>query len=62
MTDKQILLIEDNADDRDLTIRAFKKSNVPNPVAVASDGADALTMLLGDGHRDQTSRRSSCST
>ena len=32
----EILLIEDNADDRALTIRAFKKSNVPNPVAVAS--------------------------
>lgn len=53
MTDKQILLIEDNADDRDLTIRAFKKSNVPNPVAVARDGAEALTMLLGDGHGNQ---------
>ena len=53
MTDKQILLIEDNADDRDLTIRALKKSNVPNSVAVAGDGAEALTMLLGDGHDDQ---------
>jgi two-component system, response regulator len=53
MPDKQILLIEDNADDRDLTILAFKKTSVLNPVAVAKDGAEALTMLLGDGHEDQ---------
>jgi two-component system response regulator len=53
MTDKQILLIEDNADDRDLTIRALKKSNVPNLVAVARDGDEALTMLLGNGHGGQ---------
>jgi two-component system response regulator len=54
MTDKQILLIEDNADDRDLTIRALKKSNVPNPVAVARDGDEALTMLLGNGRGGQS--------
>lgn len=53
MPDKQILLIEDNADDRDLTILAFRKTSVLNPVAVARDGAEALTMLLGDGHEDQ---------
>ena len=53
MNDKPILLIEDNPDDRDLTIRALKKNNVLNPVTVACDGAEALTMLLGDGHGDQ---------
>ena len=53
MRDKQIMLIEDNPDDRDLTIRAFKKNNVLNPVIVASNGAEALTMLLGDDRRDQ---------
>ena len=53
MNDKQIMLIEDNPDDRDLTIRALKKNNILNPVAVASNGAEALTMLLGDDHRDQ---------
>ncbi len=53
MNDKQIMLIEDNPDDRDLTIRALKKHNVLNPVTVASNGAEALTMLLGDDHRDQ---------
>ena len=52
MNDKQIMLIEDNPDDRDLTIRALKKNNVRNPISVASNGAEALTMLLGDDHRD----------
>lgn len=53
MSDKQILLIEDNPDDRDLTIRALKKNNILNTVSVARDGDEALTMLLGDDHKDQ---------
>jgi two-component system, response regulator len=53
MNDKQIMLIEDNPDDRDLTIRALKKNNVLNPVTVVGNGAQALTMLLGDDHREQ---------
>ena len=53
MNDKPIMLIEDNPDDRDLTIRAFKKNNVLNPVIVASDGAEALALLLGDDQRDE---------
>jgi CheY-like chemotaxis protein len=53
MSDQRIMLIEDDPDDRDLTIRALKKHNVLNPVTVASNGAEALTMLFGDDHRDQ---------
>ena len=53
MNDKPIMLIQDNPDDRDLTIRALKRNNVLNPIAVASNGAEALTMLFGDDHRDQ---------
>ena len=53
MNDKPIMLIEDNPDDRDLTIRALKKNNILNPVIVASNGAEALDMLLGDDQRDQ---------
>ena len=57
------MLVEDNPDDRDLTIRALKKNNVLNPVTVASNGAEALTLLLGDHTSDQqATRRSSCST
>jgi CheY-like chemotaxis protein len=53
MSERQIVLIEDNPDDRDLTIRALKKNNVLNPISVACNGAEALTMLLGDDHGDQ---------
>lgn len=53
MNDRPIMLIEDNPDDRDLTIRAFKKNGILNPVTVASNGAEARTMLFGDGQRDQ---------
>ena len=49
MTDKIILLIEDNADDELLTRRAFRKNNILNEVVVAHDGAEALDILLGDG-------------
>jgi len=45
--DKFILLIEDNADDEALTLRALKKNNVANEVVVARDGALALDLLLG---------------
>lgn len=43
-----ILLVEDNQDDIDLTLRAFKKHGMANPVLVAKDGAQALDFLLGD--------------
>ncbi len=49
MTEKIILLIEDNPDDELLTRRAFQKNNILNTVVVAHDGAEALDMLLGSG-------------
>ena len=44
-----ILLIEDNADDEALTIRAFQKNNIRNEIIVARDGAEALDFLFGKG-------------
>jgi two-component system response regulator len=44
-----ILLVEDNEDDADLTILAFKRANIMNEVVVATDGAIALDMLFGAG-------------
>jgi len=38
----KILLVEDNPDDVQLTLRAFKKSNIGNEVIVARDGQEAL--------------------
>ncbi len=49
MKDKVILLIEDNPDDEALTLRAFKKNNIRNPVLLARDGAEALDLLFGTG-------------
>jgi two-component system, response regulator len=47
MKDKIILLVEDNPDDVDLTLRAFKKNNILNKVVVANDGVEALDYLYG---------------
>lgn len=40
-----ILLIEDNPVDLDLTLRAFAKRNMLNPVNVVRDGAEALAWI-----------------
>jgi two-component system response regulator len=47
--DKIILLVEDNPDDAKLTLRAFKQSNIANPIAVARDGVEALDFLFARG-------------
>jgi two-component system response regulator len=38
----EILLVEDNPSDVELTLRAFKARNLANQVFVARDGAEAL--------------------
>ena len=49
MEDKVILLVEDNAEDEILTLRALKKNNILNQVVVARDGVEALDYLFGTG-------------
>ena len=49
MDEKTILLVEDNPDDVELTLRALKKNNISNEVVVAKDGAEALDFLFGTG-------------
>jgi two-component system response regulator len=49
MSDKTILLVEDNADDEILTLRALKKNNIGNEVIVARDGVEALDYLFRTG-------------
>ncbi len=46
---KPILLVEDNDDDVDLILHAFKKTNLANDVVVARDGQDALDFLYRKG-------------
>jgi len=45
----EILLVEDNPADVELTLRAFKKHAIVNPVHVVSDGAAALDFLFSTG-------------
>ncbi|HEX5685862.1 MAG TPA: response regulator [Ideonella sp.] len=48
-SDKIILLVEDSPDDVTLTLRAFKRSHLMNPIEVARDGIEALDFLFGRG-------------
>jgi CheY-like chemotaxis protein len=45
----QILLIEDNPDDIELTLHALRKTGIVQQVQVAHDGDDALDFLFGEG-------------
>lgn len=49
MEKKVILLVEDNLDDIDLTLRALKKNNIQNEIIVVNDGVEALDFLWGRG-------------
>jgi len=46
MENATILLVEDNADDEALTLRALKKNNIGSKVYVARDGVEALDFLF----------------
>ena len=51
MRDRQIeiLLVEDNKDDVELTLHALRKENLANHIHVARDGEEALEFLFGKG-------------
>ena len=55
MSNKDILLVEDNPDDVELTRIAFAEAKIANDLVVVSDGAQALDFLFARGeyaHRD----------
>src|SRR5262245_6231626 len=43
-----ILLVEDNPDDIDLTLKAFENSKIVNRVTVVRDGEEALNYLISE--------------
>jgi two-component system response regulator len=51
MRDPVILLVEDNADDEELTRRAFSKHGLQNDLIVARDGQEALDYLFNNSRR-----------
>jgi CheY-like chemotaxis protein len=49
LEDVEILLVEDNPNDVELTIRALQKQNLANKVFVVKDGAEALDFVFATG-------------
>ena len=49
LEDTEILLVEDNPNDVELTIRALRKQNLANKVFVVKDGAEALEFMFATG-------------
>ena len=47
--DIEILLVEDNPNDVELTLHAFKKNNLANRIFVVRDGEEALNYLFAQG-------------
>lgn len=48
LNSQPILIVDDNDDDVEASVRAFKRTNLRNPIVRAATGAEALT-LLRDG-------------
>lgn len=60
MTNKsevEILLVEDNMHDAEMTMRALKKSNILNSLIHVRDGAEAIDFLFGKGKFEDRNTR-----
>jgi two-component system response regulator len=49
MKGKTILIVDDNEDDMDLTVRTLRQNRIANEIVVAHDGIEALDYLFGTG-------------
>lgn len=49
MSNRVILLVEDNPDDEALTLHALESNNIGNPVVVARNGVEALDYMFATG-------------
>ena len=47
--DKVILLVEDNPDDQELALLAFREANITSKIITCSDGEEALDYLFATG-------------
>jgi two-component system response regulator len=54
---RAILLVEDDPDHEELTIRALRRNNIVNDIEVARDGVEALDILLGPDSESQGGTR-----
>jgi CheY-like chemotaxis protein len=55
MSERYILLVEDNPDDEELTLLSLRKNNLAHDIVVVRDGVEAIEFLFGSGqyaHRD----------
>lgn len=49
MSDKLIMVVEDNPDDEELTLRALRQGKIANEIVVTRDGSEALEFMFGTG-------------
>jgi CheY-like chemotaxis protein len=49
MAEKFIMLVEDNPDDEELTLRALRQAKIVNEIVIAHDGSEAVDFLFGKG-------------
>lgn len=58
MDEMMILIVEDNPDDEEMTLRSLSQAGLANDVEVVRDGAEALDFLFGTGsHAGRDTRR-----
>lgn len=58
MNEKMILLVEDNPDDEELTIRSLQRANVSNEIVVTRDGQEAVDFMFCQGpYSDRSATR-----
>jgi two-component system, response regulator len=49
VSEKLIMVVEDNPDDEELTLRALRQGKVANDIVVTRDGSEALEFMFGTG-------------
>lgn len=49
ISERYILLVEDNPDDEELTLLSLRKNNIAHEIVVVRDGVEAIDYLFGNG-------------